>query len=234
MNKYRISKDVDIDKSESVMGIQTLPTNFVKVGLPAIPFVGVPLTGVMVLKELADSDVREIKTIEELDTFSCTSDEWSSRCIYVEHPIISKRLIESRMYKDYILKELMSDIFNYITDRIAVKKITIGLMSIGKFDAGATIPIKDVVVEATTAGCLDSNYQCTMEDVDCTNDDNKEYPWIKYHPDIVAAVQKNAGKLEITQSVKMELDVNLGLKDVVKGAFKNEKEYKFYVYYEKA
>lgn len=234
MNKYKIAKNVDVNNSGSAMGVQVLSKKLVEAG-KMVPFVRGPIVAVATIKKYTIGDIKEISTLEELDTFSCVECEWDRNCVYVEHPIIHRRLIASRMYKDYLLKELMSEIFDYITDNIAVKRIVLGLESKGKIEAEATVPISDIVVDAKLKGSLNSNYLCSMEDVDCTNGSSeKEYPWMKYYPDIVSAVQKNTGKLEIKQCVKMDLDVGLGIQDVVKGAFKADKEYNFYVYYEKA
>lgn len=234
MNKYRISKSVDAECSTSIMTANVNQNNIMKFGMLVFPVVGVPVAGALLLNELANKDVTEISTLDELNEYSCVGDAWNKNCIYVEHPAIPKRLIEARLYRDYILKEIMAEIFDYITDNMAVKKVVLGLESKGKFKAGANVPINELVVDATIAGSLNSNYIYTAEAIDCTNDTNKEYPWLKYYPDVVSAVQKKAGKLEIKQCVKLDLDVNLGIQGVMQGAFKSEKEYNFYVYYERA
>lgn len=136
MTKYRIAKDVELEKSHSLMASNAINTNLTKAGLLTIPFVGAPIAGAMILSELASKDIKTITSLEELDTFSCSESEWNKECIYIEHPIIPKRLIEARVYKDYILKELMAEIFDYITDNIAVKKIVLGLESKSVFEAG--------------------------------------------------------------------------------------------------
>lgn len=234
MNKYRISKEVDIEESSCKVGEKPNSVNALAKSLFAVPLIAAPVVSAIALTQMMDKDIKEIKTVEELSEYSCVEDSWKKDCIYVEHPRIPKLLIEASVYKDFILKNMMAEIFDYITDRIAVKKIVLGLENKGKMKVGASVPINSLVADAKITGSLNSSYVSTMENVSCTNDDNKEYPWLKYYPDIVAAVKKNAGKMEIKQSIKMNLEVGLGLSGAIKGAFSAEQEYSFYVYYEKA
>lgn len=239
MNKYKISKDIDVANSTSVMGKgkdllnpKVMAAMAIAGAAPAM--VGAaPVIGGAIAAKMIDNGVTVIKTLEELNEYSCVDETWDKNCIYVEHPRIPKRLIEARLYKDYILKEMMSEIFDFITDRVAVKKIVLGLENKGKMSAKASVPINNIVADASLSGSLNSSYISTAENVPCTHNNNREYPWLKYYPDIVAAVKKNAGKLEIKQTVKMDLEVGLGVQGMVKGAFNMDQEYSFYVYYEK-
>lgn len=224
MNKYRISKNVDTTKSTSpVFEIMK------RVGINYIPIVGPAITIANM-----NSDVIEISTLDELNTYSCVGSKWDNNCIYVEHPIFAKRLIDAQIYKDYILKELLSEIFDYITDNIAIKEIVLGVEKKSNFKAKASVPINELVADAQMAGALDQKYIIKMEDIDSKTDSQNEYPWLAYYPDIVSAVKKSAGKLEIVQNIKLDLDVSLGLQNLVGGNFKSEKIYNFYVYYKKA
>lgn len=234
MKKYIIANDVDVKNSNSVMELIPNAEGVNVFGALAIPIFGGAIAGAMILKEMLDNDCEEISTLSELDKYSCVGTEWKKNCVYVEHPKVSKRLIEASLYKDYILKELMSEIFSYITDSISVKRIVLGLETKNMLKGTASVPIDQLVAEASVKGSLNSNYICKLENIECSNIEGREYYWIKYYPDIVAAVQKKAGKLEIEQSIKMDLEVGGGVKDIMKGAFKSEKEYNFYIYYERA
>lgn len=235
MNKYKLSKKIDVNKSTSVMGLNESQSKKLKTAAKATMWITMwPVVGAIAIKNKLPKEVKEITTLEELDTFTCVDTKWNTDCIYVEHPRIPKRLIEDRFYKDYILKELMSEIFDFITDHIPIKKIVLGLETKKKLDFKNSIPINSLVSNATLGGSLNSHYICTMEDVECSNEIDKEYPWLVYYPDIVSAVKKGVGKLEIKQSIKMNLNVNAGIKSVGNLAFNQEKDYSFYVYYEKA
>lgn len=235
MNKYKIAKNIDVEKSKSIMGLSETQSKTLKTAALATMWVTMwPVMGAITIKNKIPKDVKEITSLDELDTFSCVDSKWNRDCIYIEHPRIPKRLIEAKFYKDYILKELLTEIFDYITDNISVKKIVLGLETKRKLEFGASIPINSLVSDAALSGSLNSNYLCTMEDIECTYECNREYPWLVYYPDIVSAVKKGAGKLEIKQSIKMDLNVNMGIPSVGNLAFKPEKEYNFYVYYIKA
>ena len=53
-------------------------------------------------------------------------------------------------------------------------------------------------------------------------------------PDIVSAVEHQAGKMEIRKKISMNLDVNAGLGKAIGGSIGAKKDYEFYVTYVKA
>lgn len=234
MNKYRISRDIDTEKSHSVMGAGIRPDGDILMKAFCIPLVAPPIAGLMAAAKYADKDVHEITTLAELNEYSCADESWNKGCIYVEHPQFPKRLIEARLYKERILREIAAEIYDYITDRVSVKTIVIGVENKNSIGLGASIPIKKLVADATIKGNLDGKYCIKVDDVKCTNNTEREYAWIKYYPDIVAAANKNSGRLEVNQVIKMNLDVGLGIGEAMKGALNVEHEYSFYVYYERA
>lgn len=236
MNKYRISKDLNIANCHSVMEKNINPFEDILKKAIYIPVVTAPpVAGLMAVPQSIEKEVHEITTIEELDEYTCMDESWNKDCIYVEHPQYPKKLIEAKLYKEKILREIAAEIYNYITDRISVKTIVVGVENKNSFGIGGdNIPIADIVADASIKGSLSANYCYKVEDVACSNNTDREYVWIKYYPDIVAAANKNSGRLEVKQTIKMNLDVGLGISEALKGALNMEHEYSFYVYYEKA
>lgn len=236
MRKYEICENVKIEEQKRELP-KSVFMNALKVSAMTSPFASVSSAVVTAMPKVMSQDIVRIESDEELSEYvNCLADDWKKNCIYIEHPILKKHLIEARQYKDYIIREMMADIADYITDHIAVKKIVVGLMSKSTLEAKAEIPINTVVSDANISGSLSKDYHFVMSDVPQSIEEEKYHIWIRNYPDLVTAVNKMAGKLEIVQKIDVELDAGLGLKSVITGklGMKATSSFEFYINYEKA
>ena len=70
-------------------------------------------------------------------------------------------------YKDYILREMVSDIANYIIDHLSPQKITIGIVSNKGIGAAAPIPVEEIVIDAKLHCNISSSYCIDFENSNC-------------------------------------------------------------------
>ena len=151
--------------------------------------------------------------------------------IYVAHPRKTNAFLRADDYKDYILREMVSDIANYIMDHLSPEKIAIGIISDKEIGAAAPIPIENIVVDAKLHCNLSSNYFINFEN-STAKSTTSEYVWIDKFPDVKAAVEHQVEKMEVIK----ETSVNLNAEVAANGLFamlKASSKIKFYIYYKK-
>ena len=239
MNRYIITSSVNtkLVKAEDVIwagASQAIPAV-----IGVAPFAGIaalaPLAAVAVARDMKDTSITKITSLEQLSQYkNCISPEWKPNVIYVEHPHRQNVLIEASLYKDYILREMVSDVANYISDHLDLSKMVIGLITSGRANAKVNVPVQEVNADATLKCNLDKNYIYSVNDTRAIVVDDANYVWMGLFPDIVSAVEHQAGKMEIRKKISMNLDVNAGLGKGIGGAIGAKKDYEFYVTYVKA
>lgn len=234
MNKYIITGKVNTKllKPEDVLWVNAAKRVFPIAG--AIPAVGIAMAAVALARVLKDNSVVKITTLEQLSAYkNCISSEWKNNVIYVEHPHRKNVLVEGSLYKDYILREMVADIANYISDHLDLSKMVIGLITSGKANAKVTVPVQEVNVDATIQCSLDKNYIYSVNDTHAMVPEDPSYVWMGLFPDIVSAVEHRAGKMEIRKKVAMDLDVHSSLGDKIGGNLGAKRDYEFYITYVK-
>ena len=182
---------------------------------------------------MRDKSITKITTVKQLERYhNCISDEWKTKVVYVEHPHRKGVLIEATLYKDYILREMVADISNYIMDHLDLSKLVIGLIVSDKGNAKVKVPVEQVNAEATIKCNLNKNYLFSVCDTHAIPSDEEKYVWISQFPDIIAAVKHGSGKMEVRKKVTLDLDVGAGLGKAKLGAGA-KKNFEFYITYTK-
>lgn len=239
MNKYIITSSVNtkLVKPEDVIWAGAAKAIPAVIG--AVPLAGIaalaPLAAVAVARAMKDNSITKITSLEQLSQYkNCISTEWKPNVIYVEHPHRQNVLIEASLYKDYILREMVSDVANYISDHLDLSKMVIGLIASGRSNAKINVPVQEVNADATLKCNLDKNYIYSVNDTRAIVGEETSYVWMGLFPDIVSAVEHQAGKMEIRKKISMNLDVNAGLGKAIGGSIGAKKDYEFYVTYVKA
>lgn len=169
-------------------------------------------------------------TFSETNKYTnATGADWSMGVLYAEHPRRNKELISLKEYKEFVLREMISDIANYIMDHISVSKMVIGTVSSLKIGANAKSS-KQYDAEATIDCKLNSEYTFTCERTEPSGKQH-EYIWIDRFPDVKAAVEHKSNKLEIIKSTDLEGDLGVNLTDLFKANVLGGKKVKFYINY---
>ena len=142
MDKYVIVEE-PVEKSKVNVGKTVLKS----VVLSHFGLIGALAT----TKILNDNDLKNAKKITLLQAsnfINASNSDWKLNAIYVEHPRRSNMLIPVKEYKDYILREMVADIANYIQDNIMISRLTIGIVSSFNNGLGATIPVHEINANA--------------------------------------------------------------------------------------
>ncbi len=178
-----------------------------------------------------------ISSRSELQKYQCaTKSPWRHGVIYIEHPRCRQMLIPKKDYNNYILRDIIADIQNYITDHFAVSELVIGFVSSSKFSlsgdavlgSGIKVPVKSVNSNATFDCELSQTYMCRLLDTNRKKTkESHSYLWIDQFPDIISAVKHGTNKYESIQETSLFLVANgLGL---LSG--KKEKKVQLYISY---
>lgn len=250
MNKYMIADEVDINriKPEDVLLelAEKMPEGKNSVGFSgmnisktvmltqAAAAVRSPIAVAVLIKMMHDKSITKITSLEQLSRFrNCTSSEWKKKTLYVEHPHRNNALIEATLYKDYIIREMVSDIANYISDHLDLSSMVIGLVDTRKANAKVNVSVKKINDKASLECNLDNNYAFTVNDTHAAHPENASYTWIGMFPDVMSAVEHSAGKLEVRKKVSMDLNVNASHNKVA-GGIGAKRELEFYILFVKA
>lgn len=236
MNKYFITNEVNtkLIKGDDILwaGAGVVARMAPLVG--AIPLVAILSTAVSLALAAKDNSITKITSVDQLRQFkNCITNEWKTKTIYIEHPHRKNVLIEAALYKDYILREMVADIANYITDHLDLSKLVIGLVSSSRANAKVNIPVQELNADATMKCNLDKNYIFSISDSHANPPENSSYVWISMFPDIISAVEHGSGKMEVRKTVTMDLDIHAGLGKAVGGVVGVKDKYEFYVTYVK-
>ncbi len=233
MKKYIITDAVDTSliKPENVLwpgaAVAAVAFGFV----PVVGFV--PWTTTAVARAMRDRSVTKITTVDELCKYhNCISNEWKTKVLYVEHPHRKGVLIEAALYKDYILREMVADVSNYIMDHLDLSKLVVGLIVSDNGNAKVKVPVEQVNAEAAIKCSLNKNYLFSVCDTHAVPTDGAKYIWISQFPDIIAAVRHGSGKMEVRKKIALDLDVGVGAGKASANADR-KKEHEFYISYSK-
>ncbi len=249
MEKYMICDDVDLKAlnpkevfwpttaSAAAVAAGAVPglgkNSFPFGGLIAEVVAGVAVGAVRAAKELKDPSIRRITSIDELKEFkNGISGEWKKKTIYVKHPCFNNVLLEAGLYKDFILREMVADIADYISDHLDLSSLVIGIVASGKGSAKVKIPVQEINPGASLKCELDKNYLYSVFDTHAIAPEKTDYVWINQFPDVKSAVLHGAGKMEITKKASFDLDVKIGA-EKANVAAKADKGQEFYISYVK-
>lgn len=235
-NFYIITKDVDAPNAEKRgIGQGRVGKYWENEGLKTLLRLStVGITGLALAELLSAEIVREpnkIETTEQLEQYTlCGSNEWKKNIIYIEHPRAPKTLIESNLYKDYILREMVSDVSNYIMDRIELESLVIGIVDDKKLDGDASVSAGEIDANAKYECELYKGYMFAIKGTKPV-EEKGTYNWISLFPDVVVAVEHGADSLENIKEVKIDCESTLGIGKKLSAKLGFEKSYKFYINY---
>lgn len=182
---------------------------------------------------LKSSSVTKITTLTQLRRYrNCLSGEWKKRTVYIEHPCCQNVLIEAAEYKNQILQEMLSEISDYIMDHMAVKELIVGLISTSRVKGKAGVPMADDAAYANLSCQLEKSYRTHIKNAR-QRTEPREYVWIRRFPNVISAVEHDAGEMEVRQKIRMDLDVGFKF-GAYNGNANAGKDYEFYVKYERA
>lgn len=140
--------------------------------------------------------------------------EWNSKKEYVSHPINKNSFIERDCYKDFILREIMNDVVNYILDNFGVSFLTVGLVTnantSSNFDLGLSIPIVKINANAKINVSISQKYSFTGTGYE-KSFTKHNYTWVDKFPEVITAVEHNAKSFERVESVENSLFTGFGL-----------------------
>ncbi len=224
MDKYVIVEE-PVEKSKVNVGKTVLKS----VVLSHFGLIGALAT----TKILNDNDLKNAKKITLLQAsnfINASNSDWKLNAIYVEHPRRSNMLIPIKEYKDYILREMVADIANYIQDNIIISRLTIGIVSSFNSSLGATIPVHEINANAKIDCKVARDYVVNYIGSSKMNK-NSDYVWIDKFPDVKSAVTHNVNEFEVIKETSIDLNVNANASNTVSGAFSTEKKMKFYISY---
>lgn len=224
MDKYVIVEE-PVEKSKVNVGKTVLKS----VVLSHFGLIGALAT----TKILNDNDLKNAKKITLLQAsnfINASNSDWKLNAIYVEHPRRSNMLIPIKEYKDYILREMVADIANYIQDNIIISRLTIGIVSSFNSSLGATIPVHEINANAKIDCKVARDYVVNYIGSSKMNK-NSDYVWIDKFPDVKSAVMHNVNEFEVIKETSIDLNINASISDTISGAISAEKKMKFYISY---
>ena len=224
MDKYVIVEE-PVEKSKVNVGKTVLKS----VVLSHFGLIGALAT----TKILNDNDLKNAKKITLLQAsnfINASNSDWKLNAIYVEHPRRSNMLIPVKEYKDYILREMVADIANYIQDNIMISRLTIGIVSSFNNGLGATIQVHEINANAKIDCKVARDYVVNYIGSSKMNK-NVDYVWIDKFPDVKSAVTHNVNEFEVIKETSIDLNINASISDTISGAISAEKKMKFYISY---
>ena len=224
MNAYMISND-EIDKEKILKSIAKYALFDI---MPLAPF-GWTASSMKKIYQLATTTRL---TIRDMDRYINSSNaEWKENVVYIEHPRRNKVLIPINEYKEYILREMVSDIANYIQDNLRVSKLTIGIVASFNAGLGANISVKEINADAKIKCKLAKDYLVNYEESTKTISRHK-YIWIDKFPDIKTAVEHKNKKFEVVKDSTLDFGIKANIMEKAGIDGLGGKKYKFYISYQ--
>ena len=239
MKKYMIAEEINTngmapkevlwEGTQSLAPISKLAPN---VGGAA----GILNAGIQFLaKKFNKEIITYINSAEQLSLYkNAISDSWRTNIVYVEHPYADKVLVEASQFKDYVLRDMVADLTDYIASQFDVKRLVVGRVVGKHVSAEATVKTIDLNPEAKILRTLDCSYNCVLYNAKATPSCRPNHTWVNLFPDVISAVSHQAESYENQININMDLNVDFGLPEKLKGAFGAKSGYSFYITYERA
>ena len=221
-NKYFIIEDIDLNNKNllqkayhiALYGAQFAPIKYAELVRAGISII----------------------TLKQAKRFiNASNSEWKVNHIYYKHPRNDNILIFHKDYKDYLIREMVADIANYIQDHIPVTRLIIGIVSSNKNKLQGTVSTQELNAKATIKCHLDEKYIVNYGERVSNKEPKSDYIWIDKFPDIKSAVEHNNMEFESSKEVDIEFNLDIGV-SVALGLLGNIKFYHkkkeaLYIYY---
>ena len=184
-----------------------------------------------------DGKTYSITEIKEKKFKNLSGERWLPNCKYVSHPMNPKNYIEESCFKDFILREMLNDVANYILDNFGVSILAIGIVVNKDYhgELGMAIPVCNINTEAKLNVSVSQDYTVRGTGYEKSRVKH-EYTWIKKFPEIRTAVEHNAKTFERIETVNSNLIAGLGFNSSVFGAkaeYNQSKKLSIYISYTK-
>lgn len=240
MNKYEISKSVDLNSNDckpeiAITSIGTL--NKHKNGLVGLlagllnPVAGIGILVADTIKYFKDKDVIKIETKNELKKYKlCIGNTWNYKTIYVEHPKLKNCLIPKTEYSSFILRDMIADIANYITSNVELEELTIGIMSSKGGSADISVPVNDIATNTKFNFNISKNFCYHIEDTKINKDAMENY-WIDIFPQFKQAISSNAKKVDMVEETNFSASLGIDLKEIGGGKIGANSNITFFLNY---
>ncbi len=183
--------------------------------------------GVSLYKDLT---VKQLTSEQLSDYTNLSGGKWETGCIYAEHPYIENGLVLRKEYNNYIQRDIIADISDYIMDNISVAALTVGIVYSSDMGGNARIPVENVDIGASIKVAFSKGLYVHFENSSPPLE-KKEHVWINRFPDIKSAVEHHAAHFESIQSISLELDTGINIAEAVNGGLFGKKNRKIYVRY---
>lgn len=160
---------------------------------------------------ILDGTKYAIDNLKEKKFKNVSGEKWIPGCSYISHPINTNHYIEKNCFKDYILREMLNDVVNYILDNFGVSLLVVGIVVNKDFNGelGVSIPVCNINSEAKLNISVSQDY--TVRGTEYEKSKIKhEYTWIKKFPEIKTAVEHNAKSFERIENIDSSLTASLG------------------------
>lgn len=233
MNEYIISPELNNT------GLVSAGTNNQETALKAVKAAsflagGLLGMGMRAVASLSSSTIT-IGTVKELKKYTnchaSQGNKWVSNIAYVEHPRLPGNLIQKKLYRDYMIRELMADIAGYIMDNYTLQRLTIGLVESMGGDANVAIPIENYNPDATISCKINRQYVNNYVGTTKTGFfKKKKHLWINDYPDVKVAVESGTRSFEKIEKINVSASFNISVSDI-KAMFSGQNELLFYISY---
>ena len=180
--------------------------------------------------ELLSKEANVLRLSETEDFINATNSDWKINGLYAEHPRRTHILIPVFDYNDYIKREMVADIANYIMDHLAVKKLVIGIVASNEAGAEACISVEKINLGATVSCNLERDYYVKYESAEKSGAEH-EYIWVDRFPDIKTAVDHKSKTFEVINANEVELIAAVNAAGKIGAKAVKSKSVKLYISY---
>ena len=107
-----------------------------------------------------DGKTYSITEIKEKKFKNLSGERWLPNCKYISHPMNPNNYIEESCFKDFILREMLNDVANYILDNFGVSVLVIGIVVNKDYhgELGMAIPVCNINTEAKLNVSVSQDY----------------------------------------------------------------------------
>lgn len=184
-----------------------------------------------------DESRYSISEIEKMKFRNLSGERWIPNCKYVSHPMKPNEYIEEPCFKDFILREMLNDVVNYILDNFGVSTLVVGIVVNKDYhgELGVAIPVCNINAEAKLNVSISQDYTVRGTGYEKSRVKH-EYTWIKKFPEIRTAVEHNAKTFERIENVDSSLSASLGFNSLAFGTnaeYNQNKKLSIYISYAK-
>ena len=191
---------------------------------------GTPVPAINLINLCRDMNTEQLTSKKLSDYTNLSGGKWETGCIYAEHPYIENGLVLRKEYNNYIQRDIIADISDYIMDNISVAALTVGIVYSSDMGGNAKIPVENVDIGASIKVAFSKGLYVHFENSSPPLE-KKEHVWINRFPDIKSAVEHHAAHFESIQSISLELDTGINIAEAVNGGLFGKKNRKIYVRY---